>query len=59
MTKLQTIYDSAFPLAVFEENKYRSIVGERNSPKIEIRTNRTDDILLNSSAFTVKIRNGQ
>ena len=58
MTKLQTIYDSTFPLAVFEENKYPSIVGEWNSPKIEIRTNRTDDMLLNSSAFTVKIRNG-
>jgi Dolichyl-phosphate-mannose-protein mannosyltransferase len=56
--KLETIYDSTFPVVTFEKNKYPSRIGDWNPEKIEIRTNRTDDLLLNSSAFVVNIDNG-
>jgi Dolichyl-phosphate-mannose-protein mannosyltransferase len=60
---LQTLYNNTFPVDIFEKNKSSSIgdwnhIDGQYTSKIEIRTNRTDDMLLNSSAFTVNIGNG-
>ena len=59
--EIQTLYNNTFPVAIFKKNKHpQSDIGENywDTSNVEIRTNRTDKLLLNSSAFIVKIRNG-